>query len=100
MWACGVLFYITLSGQLPFFGKDYEEYYENVLHQELEFPEEEWGHVSADAKDFIAGLLEKDPEKRLTAAEASQHRWVNDSYVTDVGVSICEHGDVWDQLVS
>ena len=99
MWACGVLFYITLSGQLPFFGKDYEEYYENVLHQELEFPEEEWGHVSADAKDFIAGLLEKDPEKRLTAAEASQHRWVIDSSVADAVVSRSDDGDVGDELV-
>ena len=53
------------------------ESYEPVLHQELELPE--WRHVNADAKDFIADLFEKDTEKRLTAAEGSQHRWVRDS---------------------
>lgn len=81
MWACGVLFYITLSGQLPFFGKDVEEYYTHVLNQGLEFPDEEWKNISADAKDFISGLLEKDANKRLTAKEALQHRWVNDEKI-------------------
>lgn len=87
MWACGVLFYITLSTQLPFFGEDVDEYYDSVLSQKLEFPSPEWDNVSKEAKDFIAGLLEKDPEKRLTAAEALRHRWVTDKSIADVDLS-------------
>eukprot|EP00904_Undaria_pinnatifida_P006673 jgi/Undpi1/3135/HiC_scaffold_15.g06509.m1 len=32
--------------------------------------------VSTDAKDFISKLLEKDVEKRLSAADAAEHRWL------------------------
>lgn len=84
MWACGVLFYMTLSRQLPFFGTAEEEYYDNVLHQPLEFPDEEWADVSEDAKDFIRGLLEKDPDKRMSSSEAMQHRWVTDSDIPEL----------------
>lgn len=84
LWACGVLLYITLSGQFPFFGEDEEEYYASVMQQELEFPEEDWKHASEEAKDFIRGLLEKEPEKRLAAVEALRHRWVTDETIEDV----------------
>lgn len=84
MWACGVLFYITLSGQLPFFGDDVEEYYEHVVNQPLEFPETEWGHVSDNAKEFIRGLLEKDVEKRMSVKQALRHSWVLDADILSV----------------
>lgn len=35
-----------------------------------------WESISAEAKDIVAKLLTVDSEKRLTAAEALQHPWV------------------------
>lgn len=81
LWACGVLFYITLSGQFPFFGNTDDEYYKNVIEQDLGFPDEDWAKVSEDAKDFLRGLLAKDPKERLTADEAIKHKWVSDSEI-------------------
>lgn len=81
LWAFGVLLYITLSGQFPFYGEDEEEYYASVVQQEVEFPEEDWKHVSEDAKDFIRGMLEKEPKKRMTAVESLKHRWVVDETI-------------------
>lgn len=83
LWACGVLLYITLSGQFPFFGDDEEEYYESVMRQEVEFPQEDWKHVSEAAKDLIGRLLEKEPGKRLEAVEALRHGWVMDETIED-----------------
>eukprot|EP00177_Eucheuma_denticulatum_P002386 GFKZ01004276.1.p1 GENE.GFKZ01004276.1~~GFKZ01004276.1.p1 ORF type:complete len:428 (+),score=64.82 GFKZ01004276.1:352-1635(+) len=93
LWACGVLLYITLTGQFPFCGQDEQEYYESVVKQPLEFPEEDWKHVSEDAKDFIAGLLEKDPVKRLNAREALKHRWVTDRSIVDFDPVVEEDDD-------
>ncbi len=41
----------------------------------FDFDGEEWDNVSSDAKDLIKKLITK-PERRLTANEALQHRWI------------------------
>lgn len=75
-----------MSGQFPFFGADDEEYYKNVLNQDVEFPDAEWSSVSPDAIDLIKGLLEKDPQKRMRPDEALRHKWLNDSKIQNVNV--------------
>lgn len=87
LWAIGVLLYITLSGQFPFCGKDEDEYYESVVNDEVEFPDEDWKNISTEAKNFIQGLLEKKVEKRLNAHEALSHSWINDSDIEDFVVN-------------
>lgn len=37
------------------------------------FHEEEWAHVSAEAKDLVAKMLTVDPDERPSAAELLQH---------------------------
>jgi len=46
-----------------------------VQKGQFDFDGEEWECVSSDAKDLIKKLITK-PEKRLTANEALQHRWI------------------------
>jgi len=41
----------------------------------FDFEGEEWDTVSAEAKDLIKKLVTK-PERRLTAQEALQHKWI------------------------
>ncbi|CAN8064192.1 unnamed protein product [Agarophyton chilense] len=83
MWACGVLLYVSLSGQVPFPGDTLDEYYEHVKNTAPEFPDELWGLFSGGAKDLICALLEKDPKKRFTVEQALQHPWVTDQRVPD-----------------
>jgi len=40
----------------------------------------EWGFVSREAKDLILKLLQTNPEKRLSAAEALEHPWFKTNY--------------------
>uniref|UniRef100_A0A1I8IH92 Peripheral plasma membrane protein CASK n=1 Tax=Macrostomum lignano TaxID=282301 RepID=A0A1I8IH92_9PLAT len=64
-WGCGVLLFVLLSGSLPFYGtKDMKP--------------RVWNLISAEAKDLVSRLLELDPERRLTVAEALRHPWIND----------------------
>jgi serine/threonine protein kinase len=37
-----------------------------------------WRHVSKDAKDFLLKMLEKDPEKRASAVQLLQHKWIKE----------------------
>lgn len=37
----------------------------------------EWQDVSAEAKDFVRGLVCVDPRKRLTVGQAKRHRWLS-----------------------
>ena len=37
---------------------------------------DEWDDVSPAGKQFVRALLERDPQKRMTTAEALQHEWL------------------------
>ena len=46
-----------------------------VSRGEFDFDGEEWDDIDAQAKDLIRKLITR-PERRLTAGEALQHRWM------------------------
>ena len=66
MWALGVVVYVLLCGKLPFHGMDDDAIGEAILHAPLQFKP---GSTSELAQSFVSGLLQRDPEKRLTAIE-------------------------------
>lgn len=75
MWSAGCILYILLCGYPPFYGDDNQEILSMVQKGVFDFDGEEWDNVSSDAKDLIKKLITK-PERRLTANEALQHRWI------------------------
>ena len=74
----GVIVYILLSGVAPFVGKDQEDTFAAIMNKNLEFPPEHWRDVSPCAKDFVANLLTRDKNKRLSPAEALEHVWLKE----------------------
>lgn len=78
MWAVGVLLYIMLSGKMPFYGKDDIACLRMIASGNYSMPPREWGRVSEDAISLVKGLLQLNPDKRLTANAALQHRWLED----------------------
>ena len=46
-----------------------------LMFSDLDFEFPPWPNLSADAKDFVQQLLQKDPAKRVTAIEALHHRF-------------------------
>jgi calcium-dependent protein kinase len=75
MWSAGCMLYILLCGYPPFYGDDNKEILEMVQKGIFDFDGEEWDEVSSEAKDLIKKLICK-PERRLTAQEALNHKWV------------------------
>jgi serine/threonine protein kinase len=76
MWSLGCIAYALLSGSLPFDCEAQEETIKMTLHGPLEFDLPIWDQVSSSAKDLITGLLQKDPNKRLTLEKAMAHPWL------------------------
>ena len=75
-WSMGVVLFIMLSGKPPFGGKSNKEIIDNVLKGEYSFKNPVWEHISDEAKDLIAKLLERQADCRLTAEEAYNHPWI------------------------
>mmetsp|Transcript_5791 Transcript_5791/g.12211 ORF Transcript_5791/g.12211 Transcript_5791/m.12211 type:complete len:537 (-) Transcript_5791:82-1692(-) len=75
IWAIGVIVYAMLSGRLPFNIEDKQDY-ERFLRRGPVFVEDSWRGVSNASKWFLRGLLQVDPNRRLTARGALQHVWI------------------------
>ncbi|KAJ3052325.1 Calcium/calmodulin-dependent protein kinase type 1 [Rhizophlyctis rosea] len=76
MWSVGVITYILLSGYPPFWAEDEATTMELTLRGKFKFFSPDWDEISQDAKDFITALIQPEPAKRLTAAQALQHPWI------------------------
>lgn len=73
MWSVGVVAYVMFTGISPFAGETKQETYLNISQVNLDFPEEYFKDVSAEAQDFIRSLCVFEPEQRLTAADCISH---------------------------
>jgi len=76
MWSTGVIVYILLCGFPPFYGDNDAQMFKRIKAGQYKFLSPYWDPISADAKDFVRNLLIVDPKKRMTAAEALNHRWL------------------------
>ena len=76
IWSCGVLLYIMLCGFPPFNGRTTKDIIKSVERAKVNFNIPEFKFVSEDAKQFVLKLLQKNPKKRLTAAQALKEQWV------------------------
>ncbi|XP_066392785.1 calcium/calmodulin-dependent serine/threonine-protein kinase 1-like [Miscanthus floridulus] len=76
MWSIGVIAYILLCGSRPFWARTESGIFRAVLKAEPSFDEIPWPTISAEAKDFVRRLLNKDYRKRMTAAQALCHPWI------------------------
>lgn len=75
MFSIGIVLFNMLTGKQPFFGKDDEERKNSILEKEPIIPE----YIKSNSlKDFISGLLEKDPEKRFSVQDAKIHPWIQE----------------------
>ncbi|XP_057747315.1 CDPK-related kinase 5 [Arachis stenosperma] len=76
IWSIGVIAYILLCGSRPFWARTESGIFRAVLKADPSFEEPPWPSLSDEAKDFVKRLLNKDPRKRMTAAQALCHPWI------------------------
>lgn len=65
-----------LCGYHPFPQGDDKRMYYNITHGIFSFDQDIWADKSDDAKDFITRLLCVDPNQRMDALQAINHRWM------------------------
>ena len=90
IWSSGITLYIMLSGTLPFTvkNKSIEELSLKDMKNKKESSDLKYqivnGYpkkikkISSEAKDLLNGLLNKNPDKRLTCDEILNHPWLKD----------------------
>ena len=76
IWSCGVIMYILLSGHPPFNGNSDKAIMNKIKIGKFSFPEEDWEHISTDAKDLISKMLKFKPCERLSASDCLKHQWL------------------------
>lgn len=62
--------YILLCGSRPFYARTESGIFRSVLRADPNFEDSPWPSISAEAKDFVRRLLNKDYRKRMTASQA------------------------------
>ena len=71
----------------PFNGNNDNEVIEAVKRGEYILSGGVWDEVSDSAKELVSYMLSKDPNKRISAAEAINHKWFEESEAMTYGKS-------------
>ncbi|CAM5174222.1 unnamed protein product [Eretmochelys imbricata] len=83
-WAVGVILFILLSGNPPFYAEEEQEsgrgqdrqLFRQILAGEYSFDPPYWDEISPAAKKLVSQLLDVDQDQRITAQEALGHVWI------------------------
>jgi calcium-dependent protein kinase len=75
LWSCGVILYLLLSARPPFGGEDDEEVIQSVQSGKFDLKSSPFNTLTTSCIDLIKKLLVTDPNKRISAAEALNHKW-------------------------
>ncbi|CAJ1348617.1 unnamed protein product [Effrenium voratum] len=75
LWSLGVVAFVLLFGYMPFSGAESKQI-RDIKEGNFTRKQVIWGKASQGAKDFVQKLLVVDPQQRLSAAEALEHKWL------------------------
>lgn len=77
LWSVGIVIFVLLVGYPPFLDEDQSSLFRKIRTGEWSFIEEDWKHVSEDAKELIRGLLVVDPQERWTIEQCLGCKWID-----------------------
>jgi len=82
LWSLGVSVFLMLNGEYPFVGTKRDEIFESILNNQIKFRKT----ISEDARDFVTKLLTRDPKLRMSADDALEHNWIQNSGKRDLEI--------------
>ena len=77
LWSVGVILYEIIFGHYLYFSKTIPGLINLVKNKDVEFPPGLGESVSPECLDLIRGLLQKDPEERLSWDKYLSHPWLD-----------------------
>ncbi len=75
IWSLGVILFIMYYGELPFDQEDEDDLMNAIVHDEINWPRLN-SPGSAMARDLLEKILQRDPQKRISLEEISNHAWM------------------------
>lgn len=76
IWSMGIICYVLLAGYPPFYDDNQARLFAKIKEAEFEFHEQQWKHVSREAKDLISKMICLDQQERWTATQLLEHPWI------------------------
>jgi len=74
LWSAGVVLFAMLYGTVPFKANNMEELHKLIVKGKYVLKDD----ISIEARNLLRGLLEVNPEKRLTIKQIYRHKWFAD----------------------
>ena len=71
IWACGIIFYCLICGDMPFEDDVFGILYKKVLKCDIRIPMD----LSKDAKNLIKSILNLNVNERINLQEIKCHPW-------------------------
>lgn len=78
IWALGITFYSMLFLKLPYYHQNLIKLMEMIEKDKIKIPEKV-RPISANLKNFLNRILDKNPKTRITMEEMKNHPWVNEN---------------------
>ena len=76
IWSLGCLVYVLLTALVPFPGNSHQKMFARI--KKGDYQKAPLQSISKECQDFLHCCLQVDPENRITAAEALQHKWLTE----------------------
>ncbi|CAL2029055.1 unnamed protein product [Caenorhabditis brenneri] len=79
VWSLGVLLHTMLTGFTPFAmgpNDTPDQILQRVGDGKISMTHPVWDTISEDAKDLVKKMLNVDPNRRVSAKQAKQHKWI------------------------
>ena len=72
IWSIGIICFVLVSGQLPFYGNNDDKIIKSIYKGKYKWPKKVI--LTDECKDFIKNLLKYTPKRRTSAKEALNHK--------------------------